>query len=87
MHFISSSGFDIYVGKNNTQNDYLTLKFAASNDLWFHTKDIPGSHVILRTGGRVPDEIDLIEAANLAAYFSKANYHLMFLLIIPKRKM
>ncbi|NLM43455.1 MAG: fibronectin/fibrinogen-binding protein [Clostridiales bacterium] len=71
MHFISSSGFDIYVGKNNTQNDYLTLKFAASNDLWFHTKDIPGSHVILRTGGRVPDEIDLIEAANLAAYFSK----------------
>ena len=46
MHFISSSGFDIYVGKNNTQNDYLTLKFAASNDLWFHTKDIL-AHVIL----------------------------------------
>lgn len=71
MHFISSSGFDIYVGKNNTQNDYLTLKFASANDLWFHTKDIPGSHVIIKTDGKAVDDNTLSEAANLAAYFSK----------------
>jgi len=71
MHFISSSGFNIYVGKNNMQNDYLTLKLASANDLWFHTKDIPGSHVILKTEGREPDENTLIEAATLAAYYSK----------------
>lgn len=71
MRFISSSGFDIYVGKNNTQNDYLTLRFASPNDFWFHTKDIPGSHVILRTNGKEPGDKDLIEAANLAAYYSK----------------
>lgn len=71
MHFLSSSGFDIYVGKNNIQNDYLTLKFAAPNDIWFHTKDIPGSHVILKAEGKKPDNITLMEAANLAAYYSK----------------
>lgn len=71
MHFISSSNFDIYVGKNNTQNDYLTLKFATSHDLWFHTKDIPGSHVIVKTNGNSIDSTTLIEAANLAAYYSK----------------
>lgn len=71
MHFISSSGFDIYVGKNNTQNDYLTLKLASANDMWFHAKDIPGSHVIIKTEGREPDNKTLIEAANLAAYYSK----------------
>lgn len=71
MHFISSSGFNIYVGKNNMQNDYLTLKLAETSDLWFHTKDIPGSHVILKTEGREPDNNALIEAANLAAYYSK----------------
>lgn len=71
MHYISSSGFDIYVGKNNLQNDYLTLKLASVNDLWFHTKDIPGSHVIVKTEGREPDDNTLLEAANLAAYYSK----------------
>ena len=50
MHFVSSDGFDIYVGKNNTQNDYLTLKFANSSDLWFHTKNIHGSHTIIKLG-------------------------------------
>lgn len=71
MHFISSSGFDIYVGKNNTQNDYLTHKFASFNDIWMHVKDIPGSHVIIKTNNQTPDEITLLEAANLAAYYSK----------------
>ncbi|MCY6354053.1 Rqc2 family fibronectin-binding protein [Clostridium sp. ZS2-4] len=72
-HFISSDGFDIYVGKNNIQNDYLTLKFANKHDIWLHTKEIPGSHVIIRTSDEVP-ETTLMEAANLAAYYSKAQH-------------
>lgn len=71
MLFISSSGFEIYVGKNNVQNDYLTLKFAVNQDLWLHTKDIPGSHVIIKTEGKDVDDATLAEAANLAAYYSK----------------
>ena len=72
LHFKSSDGFDIYVGKNNKQNDYLTLKFSQSNDIWFHTKNIPGSHVIIKKNGRdIPDKT-LEEAATLAAWHSKA---------------
>ena len=71
MRFISTNGFEIYVGKNNAQNDYLTLKFAVNQDLWFHTKDIPGSHVIIKTEGKEVDEETLLEAANLAAFYSK----------------
>ncbi|MCY6370338.1 Rqc2 family fibronectin-binding protein [Clostridium ganghwense] len=70
LHFISSDGFDIYVGKNNIQNDNLTLKFANKHDIWLHTKEIPGSHVIIRNSGEIPDRT-LMEAANLAAYYSK----------------
>lgn len=73
LHFVSSDGYDIFVGKSNLQNDELTLKTAESTDLWMHTKNIPGSHVIIRTNGsgEVP-EATLREAANLAAFFSKA---------------
>ena len=72
-HFISSDGFDIYVGKNNTQNDKLTLKFANSSDMWFHTKNIHGSHVLIKLGTdkNIPEQT-MLEAAGLAAYFSKA---------------
>ena len=70
IHLISSDGFDIYVGKNNIQNDYLTLKFANKNHLWLHTKNIPGSHVILCSDN--PTDIAIEEAAVLAAYYSKA---------------
>ncbi len=70
-HFISSDGFDIYVGKNNTQNDYLTLKFARKNDLWFHTKNIPGSHVVIKNDNNDVPNSTLLEAAMLSAYFSK----------------
>jgi predicted ribosome quality control (RQC) complex YloA/Tae2 family protein len=66
----SSDGVDIYVGKNNKQNDYLSNKLARSNDIWLHTKDIPGSHVVIKATD--PSETTLLEAANLAAYFSKA---------------
>lgn len=73
MHFISSDGFDIYVGRNNTQNDYLTMKLANSSDIWFHTKDIHGSHTIIKLG--IDKDVPrgtMIEAAQLAAYYSKA---------------
>lgn len=69
-HYLSSDGIDIYVGKNNIQNDYLTLKFAHNNDIWMHIKNIPGSHVIVKNTGDVPDTT-LLEAATLAAYYSK----------------
>ncbi|POO91499.1 fibronectin/fibrinogen-binding protein, partial [Clostridium sp. 2-1] len=68
-HFVSSDGIDIYVGKNNLQNDYLSLKFANKNYLWLHAKDIPGSHVIVCSFD-VPDKT-LEEAAIIAAYYSK----------------
>lgn len=72
-HFISSDGFDIYVGRNNTQNDYLTLKYANSSDIWFHTKNIHGSHTIIKLGiDKDVPETTLLEAAQLAAYYSKA---------------
>jgi predicted ribosome quality control (RQC) complex YloA/Tae2 family protein len=71
LHFISSDGFDMYVGKNNTQNDTLTLRFAQNGDIWLHTKDIAGSHVIIRTNNVTPPDATLHEAVNLAAYYSK----------------
>lgn len=51
LHYISSDGYDIYVGKNNLQNEELTFKFANGGDWWFHAKGIPGSHVVIKTGG------------------------------------
>ncbi len=71
LHYISSDGFDIYVGKNNFQNDELTFKFANGNDLWFHAKNMAGSHVILRTEGKEIPDRTYEEAAALAAYYSK----------------
>lgn len=71
LKFRSSDGFDILVGKNNRQNDLLTLKTAAASDIWLHTQGIAGSHVIIRTGGQTPPERTLFEAAQLAAFHSK----------------
>lgn len=71
MHYVSSDGFDIYVGKNNIQNDELTFKFAAGNDWWFHAKQMPGSHVIVKTNGQELPDKTFEEAAALAAYYSK----------------
>lgn len=70
--FVSTDGTEIYVGKNNRQNEYLTHRFANRNDIWLHTKDIPGSHVILRSNN--PSEQTLYEAAQLAAYYSQAKH-------------
>ncbi len=68
----SKNGFIILVGRNNLQNDELTTKTAAKNDIWFHTKAIHGSHVILKTEGKIPDDETLSYAAHLASYYSKA---------------
>ena len=72
LHYRSSDGLEILVGKNNRQNDHLTLKQASSNDMWFHTKSIPGSHVIIRKLQHDIPESALKEAAMLAAWHSKA---------------
>ena len=66
-----SSGLTVLAGRNNHENDWLSMKRAASTDLWFHTKDIPGSHVILLLDGKAPSDADLFEAASIAAYHSK----------------
>ena len=65
------------IGRNNIQNEYLTFKTADKRDVWFHTKDIPGSHVIMVTGGEEPSERDYTEAAEAAAYYSKATADLV----------
>lgn len=70
--FHSSAGLRISVGRNNRQNDLLTCKEAAPGDLWFHTQKIHGSHVILHTAGQPADEQSMREAAQLAAYYSRA---------------
>lgn len=72
MRFVSSDGFAILVGRNNMQNDQLTLKTAKGRDVWFHVKDIPGSHTVVLTQGEEPPEQTLSEAAMLAALHSKA---------------
>ncbi|MCU5687715.1 NFACT RNA binding domain-containing protein [Bacillus cereus] len=68
--YVASDGTEIFVGKNNKQNDYLTTKFARRDEIWLHTKDIPGSHVVIRS--LEPAEETLLEAAKIAAYYSKA---------------
>ena len=74
LHFVTEDGYHIYVGKNNIQNEALTFEFAAGNDMWFHAKQRPGSHVIVKREGReeLPDHIYEI-AAGLAAYYSSAS--------------
>jgi len=71
FHYVSSDGFDIYVGKNNYQNDELTFKFATGNDWWFHAKGMAGSHVILKNDGREIPDSTFEEAGRLAAHYSK----------------
>lgn len=71
-HYKTSNGLDVYVGKNNAQNDRLTLKVANKDDYFLHAKDIAGSHVILRNNNDVTEK-DILEAAFLAGYYSKAS--------------
>ena len=71
LEFTTSDGFRVLVGRNNRQNDKLTLKQANNNDIWFHTKNIPGSHTILVTDGKQPTDTALLEAACIAAWHSR----------------
>lgn len=71
FHYVSSDGYDIYVGKNNFQNEELTFKVATGNDWWFHAKGIPGSHVIVKCGNDELPDATFEEAGALAAYYSK----------------
>ncbi len=69
--YMTSDGFRVLVGRNNKENDILTFKTASGKDIWFHTKDIPGSHVILFPDGKSITETAIFESAALAAYHSK----------------
>lgn len=71
FHYLSSDGYDIYVGKNNYQNDELTFRFATGNDWWFHAKGIPGSHVIVKSRGEELPDTTFEEAGRLAAHYSQ----------------
>lgn len=71
FHYVSVDGYDMYVGKNNFQNEELTFKVATGNDWWFHAKGCPGSHVIVKTNNTMPPDGTFEEAARLAAYYSK----------------
>lgn len=72
LKFITSGGYTLLCGKNNTQNDYITTKLADKKDWWFHVKNMPGSHVLMQSGDKEPSERDFTEAAEVAAFYSKA---------------
>jgi len=72
-HYETPNGYTVLVGRNNRQNEELTFRLAGNYDLWFHTQEIPGSHVLLRlTPGAAPEDLDLQFAADLAALYSRA---------------
>lgn len=73
LHF-NIDNFDVYVGKNNKENDWLTFTFANKNDIWLHTKDIQGSHVILKNSGQNVSDDTLVKCAKLAVEHSKAKF-------------
>ena len=77
LSYTSPSGYKILVGRNNLQNENLTHKIAGKGDLWFHAKDVPGSHVILLVDGEEPPAEDYTAAAEIAAYYSKAGGELV----------
>ena len=72
IEYFTSSGRRVLVGRNNRENDILTFRTASPRDIWFHAKDIPGSHAVLFTEGKQPEESDIYEAAAIAAFHSKA---------------
>lgn len=87
FHYISSDGFDMYVGKNNYQNDELTFKLATGNDWWFHAKGMPGSHVIVKAENKELPDRTFEEAGKLAGYYSKGKMPTRSRLTTCKRKM
>ena len=87
QRFYSSDGYEILVGRSAKDNEDLTFRVARGNDWWFHTADYPGSHVVVRSGGRpaIPQET-VLDAAHLAAHYSKARDHLKVNILYTKRK-
>jgi predicted ribosome quality control (RQC) complex YloA/Tae2 family protein len=86
-HYQTPNGFEVLIGRNNRQNDQLTFKVATDYDLWFHTQEIPGSHVLLRlSAGQVADDLDLQFTANLTAYYSRARHSEQVPVIYTKPK-
>jgi len=71
LHFKTRSGLPVLAGRNNRENEFLSLKHAGKRDIWFHVKNAPGSHVVLQPGGTEPSPADLTDAAMIAAYHSK----------------
>lgn len=84
--FVSAGGFDIFVGRNREENQELTVHRARPDDIWFHVKQTPGSHVILFSGKRHPNLEDLLDAAHLAAYYSPAKHSSTVAVDYTKRK-
>ena len=74
FEYRTSDGFSVWAGKNNLQNDLLSMKTAYKSDIWFHTQKIHGSHVILVADGRQPTDTAMTEAAMIAAFHSKARH-------------
>ncbi len=72
LEYKTKSGFTVFIGRNNRQNDKLTLKLSSKEDIWLHTKEIPGSHTVIKTEGKEVDEATILEAARFCAYNSKA---------------
>ena len=72
LKFVTDGGYTVYCGKNNRQNDYITTKLSNKTDWWFHVKNAPGSHVIMQSNGDEPSEKDFTQAAEIAAFYSKA---------------
>ena len=70
--FVTDGGYTVLCGKNNVQNEYITYKLAAKSDYWFHAKNVPGSHVVLVCNGTEPGDVDFTQAAEIAAFHSKA---------------
>ena len=70
--FKTDGGYTVLCGKNNIQNEYITYKLAAKTDYWFHAKNVPGSHVVMVCNGEEPDARDFTQAAEIAAYYSRA---------------
>ena len=73
LNKITINNYDVYIGKNNKQNDYLTLHFADKSDIWFHAQDFHGAHVILKTNGKIPDDDTIFKCAQIAKLNSKAS--------------
>ena len=69
---VNIDGFTVYIGKNNKQNDYITLKLGRTEDMWLHVKDFPGSHILIKSDGREVPDCVLLKSAQIAAYYSNA---------------